>query len=551
MEYNSNTNQHTKLATKAEEVKQQFKEKAVQAKAKELDMSYVNLMTLPLNPDMASIVSKEDAESAGLAVYSQSGKKLKIAVVELGKASQSFIERLRKKGYWVEVSLCSDESLEAAHKIYASKQYKAQEELKNEVKVQDLGSFASEIEGLQDLKAKIESSTFDQALNFIQVGAFKTHSSDVHFQPEEGFVTVRFRVDGVLRHVFDIKTEVYEGLTKEIKHLSNLKFNVTSVPQDGQYSFVMNKGQINVRVSTLPTHYGEAIVMRLLDSNRADVSFEELGYDGEALKRLNSASGLSHGMILVTGPTGSGKTTTLYTLLKSIDTDEKKVITLEDPIEYNLAGISQSQIHEDQGYDFPTGLRAILRQDPDIIMVGEIRDKETAETAAQASLTGHLVISTLHTNSAIESIPRLINMGLKSFILAPALDLIIAQRLVRKLCPNCAVTQPVSASEKEHIEKVFQEIAQKGIEVPAIPAELKHPKGCEQCGQDGYLGQLSISEVLEFDQPLRDLIIENKPMSEISAYIQSTLKMLSIHEDGVMKAVKGLTTLEEVHRVAA
>lgn len=539
-----------KLANRAAEVKQQFKERAIQAKAKELDIPYVNLLATPINPDLVRILSKEDAEEARAAVFMQTGKKLRIAVVEPDEKAQALVEKLRGQGYWVEVSLCSEESLEAAHKMYFTKQYKEKERLETEVKEEDLGSVADEIAGLQELKAKIEAANYDLALNYIQVGAYKTHSSDIHFQPEEKSVTVRFRIDGVLKPVFDIEPKTYDGILKEIKYLSHLKLNIIDVPQDGQYSFTINQRQINVRVSTLPTHYGETTVMRLLDAQRAEIPLEELGFEGEALKNMQESSKLSHGMILVTGPTGSGKTTTLYTLLQSIDTKAKKVITLEDPIEYNLPGISQSQVQEDKDYDFASGLRAILRQDPDVIMVGEIRDLETAETAAQASLTGHLVLSTLHTNSAIESIPRLVNMGVKSFILAPSLDLIVAQRLVRKLCPKCAQSAPLTDSEKQHITEVLEKIKAKGIETPALPAELKHSKGCEACGQTGFIGQIAIAEVLRFDQGLRNAILENKPMPEIYDYINKESKMLTLNEDGILKVMKGMTTLEEVERVA-
>jgi len=539
-----------KLVNRAQEVKQQSKERAIMAKAKELDMPYVNLMMTPINPDLVRTLSKEDAEQAGVALFLQTGKKLRIAVVDLDEKAQALIEKLRKSGYWVEVSLCSEESIGAAHKIYFTEKYKKEAELATVVKEEDLGSVAQEIAGLQELKSKIEEAQYNVGMNYIEVGAYKTNASDIHFQPEEKNVLVRFRIDGVLKPVFYIEKTTYEGLLKEIKYLSHLKLNITDIPQDGQYYFTINQRQINVRVSTLPTHYGEATVMRLLDIQKTTIPLEELGFEGVALKNMQEAATLTHGMVLVTGPTGSGKTTTLYTLLKSIDTKAKKVITLEDPIEYNLEGISQSQIDEDNDYNFAIGLRAVLRQNPDVIMIGEIRDLETAETAAQASLTGHLVLSTLHTNSAIESIPRLVNMGVKTFILAPAMDLIVAQRLVRKLCTNCAESKPLTDSEKLYLSKMLESIKGKGIEPPSMPTELKHPKGCEKCGESGYLGQIAISEVLRFDQKLRDLILENKPLAEIYDYVNKNSKMLTLHEDGVLKAVRGVTTLEEVDRVA-
>jgi type IV pilus assembly protein PilB len=543
------TGTNKKLANRAEEVKQQFKERAIQARAKELDMSYVNLITLPINPDVAKLITKEEAQEAKAALFFQSGKKLRIAVVDLNEKAQALIEKLRKGGYWVEVNICSEESIAVAHKIYFTSQYKKEEEQQREVKEEDLGSVADEIANLQEIKSKIEQASYSAALNYVQVGAFKTHSSDIHFQPEEKTVLVRFRVDGILQLVFELDHATYEGILKEIKYLSHLKLNITDIAQDGQYSFIINKRQINVRVSTLPTHYGEATVMRLLDTQRVNIPLEELGFEGEALKHMQEATQLTHGMILVTGPTGSGKTTTLYTLLQSIDTKSKKIITLEDPIEYNLPGISQSQINEDKGYDFASGLRAILRQDPNVIMIGEIRDLETAETAAQASLTGHLVLSTLHTNSALESIPRLVNMGVKTFILAPALDLIVAQRLVRKLC-TCAESKVITEAEKSYLSDVMEAVKKKGIEPPAMPNELKHPKGCEKCGNSGYMGQVAISEVLKFDQAMRDMILTNKPMTELYDYINKNSRMLTLQEDGALKVARGVTTMEEVDRVA-
>ena len=531
---------------------QEAKEKDIQEKAKRMGYPYVNLLHFAVNADLRNFIPQEKSAKAKAAAFFKSGKKVRLAVLNPDlPATKALITELKIKGYDVSVIICSPESLQNAQKIYFTEQKEVHgEAIENVVTEEEVGSAATELESLERLHEEIEKSASDQALNAISVGAYKTRSSDIHFQPQEKDVLVRFRIDGVLRQVFTLKKETYEGLIKQIKYLTHLKLNITNVPQDGQYSFLINERKINVRVSILPSHYGETIVMRLLDSNRTFEAFEKLGYEGEALNYVLESLKLPHGMILVTGPTGSGKTTTMYSMLQSIDTKAKKIITLEDPIEYDLAGITQSQVNHDAEYDFATGLRAILRQDPDIIMVGEIRDLETAETAAQASLTGHLVISTLHTNSALESISRLVNMGVKNFILAPALDLIIAQRLVRRLC-ECAEEKPVTETEKIQIETALASVAKKGIEAPAAPVTLKHAKGCDQCGQLGYKGQVAITEVLRFDQKLRDLLLEGKPMSEIHAYINENLKMLTLQEDGILKVLKGLTTLEEVFRVAA
>jgi len=542
----------TKVQNEIKNINQEFKEREVQANAKKLELPYVNLINVPINPDFARFLAQEDAEKANVAIFFKVGKKIKLAVSNPEDPdTKALIEKLKSDNYEVNVNLCSEESVKSAQKIYFKDTYKKAESLETEISEKDMGSYTEEIKNLEQLRDKIEASTYDVALNLIQVGGYKTNASDIHFQPEEKYVLVRFRIDGVLKPVFNLSRKIYDGLTKEIKQLSSLKLNITNVPQDGQYSFIVNKRKINVRVSMLPSHYGETCVMRLLDSQKTFQAFEKLGFEGESLRNLEEAIQLPHGMILVTGPTGSGKTTTMYSMLQSIDTQAKKVITLEDPIEYNLEGITQSQVDYDADYNFATGLRAILRQDPDIIMVGEIRDLETAETAAQASLTGHLVITTIHTNSAVESIARLVNMGVKSFILAPAIDLIIAQRLVRKFCPDCVESKAITEIEKEHIQKAFDSLQAKELKAPQMPSKLNHPKGCEKCANSGFLGQIAVTEVLRFNQELRDLILENKPMPEIYDYIDKHLKMVTLHEDGVLKVIRGDTTLDEVYRVAA
>ena len=531
---------------------QQEKEKDVQKKAQHLGLPYVNLLRFSVNRDLAEFIPSEKSYKAKAAAFFKSGRKVRLAVLNPDlPATKALIQELKIKGYELTVILCSPESLAVAQKVYEQEQKETHGEvIQNVVEEAEVGSAATELASLEKLRDQIEHEASDQALNAIQVGAYKTRSSDMHFQPQEKDVLVRFRIDGVLKQVFTLTRETYEGLVRQVKYMTHLKLNITNVPQDGQYSFIINERKINVRVSFMPSQWGETVVMRLLDSQKTFADFDKLGYEGVALQNMKESLTLPHGMILVTGPTGSGKTTTMYSMLQSVDTQSKKVITLEDPVEYELGGITQSQVNHDVDYTFASGLRAILRQDPDIIMVGEIRDLETAETAAQASLTGHLVISTLHTNSAIESISRLANMGVKGYILAPALDLIIAQRLVRKLC-ECAEERPVTESEKAQIQPLLESITKKGIEAPAMPANLKHAKGCDKCGNIGYVGQMAIAEVLRFNQELRDLILQEKPMPEIHKYINEHLKMLSLAEDGILKVLRGDTTLEEVFRVAA
>ena len=534
------------------EIAQSEKEKAVQEKAKRMNYPYVNLLRFSVNSDLAHFIPKDKAIVAKAAAFFKSGKKVRLAVLNPDlPATKALITELKIKGYEVTVIMCSPESLQVAHQVYFAKRKEVHgEAINNMIEEGAVASVTTEMSHLEELKHEIETSAVDQALNIIQVGAYKAHASDIHFQPEETDVLVRFRIDGILRPVFHLSTETYRGLVTQIKYLAHLKLNIANLPQDGQYSFLINERKINVRVSTMPSHYGQTIVMRLLDSKRTFESFDKLGYQGEALKNVEESLHLPHGLILVTGPTGSGKTTTMYSMLQSVDKQAKKIITLEDPIEYDLPGVTQSQVNLDENYNFVIGLRAILRQDPDIIMVGEIRDLEAAETAAQASLTGHLVITTLHTNSALEALSRLSNMGVKSFILAPALELIIAQRLVRKLCPYCVGEKLLSEAETKTLQAVLNSIQQKGVEIPSVPSTLKHPKGCEQCGQVGYLGQTAIDETLRFDDALRTMVMEQKPMNEIQDYVEKHSKMLTLFEDGVLKVIQGMTTLEEVYRVA-
>lgn len=541
---------HAGVQSGLDTINQAFKERSTQEQAKQQGLPYVNLLNVPIDPDLATLVDENTARSAQAVPFFKVGKKVRLATAQAGTAPlQALLAQLEDADYTVQLHLCSEESLQSGFKIYAHKYIKSHEDPLT-TEAADVGSFAEEIENLAQLKGKIESATFDMALNYIQAGAYKSRASDIHFLPEESSVEVRFRVDGVLQRVFELSRKTYEGLLTEVKHIARLKMNVVNVPQDGQYRFTIGRTPVNVRVSLLPTHYGESCVMRLLNSHRAGKSFEDLGFQGAALELVKQAVSLSHGMVLVTGPTGSGKTTTLYAMLQAIDTKAKKVITLEDPIEYDLPGISQSQVHPEIGYDFATGLRAILRQDPDVILVGEVRDLETAETATQASLTGHLVFSTLHTNSAVESIPRLVNMGLKAFVLAPALNMIVAQRLTRRLCSNCQEKRPATEAELKEIQPVITRLTEKGLSVN-FGGTIGVPKGCDQCGQSGFLGQLAITEVLPFTDALRNMLLEEKPLREIEAYIDKELHMVTLMEDGIFKVIQGLTTLDEVHRVAA
>lgn len=520
-------------------INRELEEKVTKQRAKDLNLPYVDVAVFPINPDVLRHVAPEDAARAIAIPFFKSGKRLRLAVADPDNAeTQALIEKLKQKGLVPEISLASHDGIQDAHKVYVSQQYKAEVEVKNIVEKEEV-KYEKELENLAQLKDELIKLPAEGALNMLSVSAIKAGASDIHLQPEESSCAVRFRIDGVLHNVFEIPKEIFAHIADQLKYKSKMKLNVTTVPQDGRFRFVVSGRNIDVRVASLPTEFGEAFVCRILDPGKHFSTFEELGFSENPLAILKKATSLTQGMVLATGPTSSGKTTTLYVLLQHFNKPELKIITLEDPIEYHLRGVTQSQVDEKRNYTFATGLRSILRQDPNVVMIGEVRDLETAQVATQAALTGHVVLSTLHTNSALEAIPRLLAIGIPAFMLAPALSIIIAQRLVRKLC-SCAVARAISAKEKKIFEEALPHVAS--------PAQLKKTKGCDVCNFTGYRGQTVVAEALELDDEMRDTITQEKPMSELFALARKK-GMRTMKEDALSKVIEGITTLEEIHRV--
>jgi type IV pilus assembly protein PilB len=418
------------------------------------------------------------------------------------------------------------------------------------------------IESIPDLKEEIEKNFHKDIsilLGIILTGPIHLSASDIHLEPREKDVKMRIRIDGMLQDVIILPLEIYRLLLSRIKLLAGLKLNIHDRPQDGSFSVVLPQKaakkpkEIEMRTSVLPADYGESIVMRILDPESLR-SIEELGLREDLLKLFKREIKKPNGMIIVTGPTGSGKTTTLYAFLKYLQHPEIKIITIEDPIEYRLEGISQTEVHPEKGYDFPNGLRAIVRQDPDVILVGEIRDSETAEIAIQAALTGHLVFSTLHTNDAAGTIPRLISLGAKPSNIAPAINLAIAQRLVRKICSQCSLLEPITKEEKKLIKKALADLpANLKSELDLKNLEkmsLRKARGCKYCNFTGYKGRIGIFEAIVVNEEMEDLILKNPSIPEIKR-LAKKLGMVSMYQDGLIKVLKGITTIEEVERVAA
>ena len=415
-----------------------------------------------------------------------------------------------------------------------------------------------------------EDSPIAKTINLLLEYAIRSSASDIHIEPREDYVQIRYRIDGVLKEVNRLPKNVLGALVSRIKILSNLKIDERRVPQDGRFKIKLAGKQYAFRVSTLPIADGEKIVMRILNESNQAITLEELGYWGKSLATINDALTESNGMVLVTGPTGSGKSTSLFSVLTRLNTPDVNISTIEDPVEYKVPGVNQTQTNAKAGMTFASGLRALLRQDPNIIMVGEIRDGETANLGVQAALTGHLVFSTLHTNDAATCLPRLLDMGIEPFLIASTVRAVVGQRLVRRLCMNCRESYAVDETEMKalretfelddnairHLHELEQEAKNEGIgtDAPLVVEDTRittlwrpHPDGCDDCHNTGFRGRIGIYEVLGNSIPVQKLIVANATSNEIK---EQAVKdgMVVMQLDGIIKSLRGLTTVEEVLR---
>ncbi len=396
---------------------------------------------------------------------------------------------------------------------------------------------------INDIKMFVNSGQIPQTVASIIFMAVTNRASDIHIEPYEKAVRVRYRVDGELNEVILIPATLNAGVVARIKILSKLKIDEQRVPQDGRIEVVVNGEAIDVRISTLPTVFGEKVVMRLLSKSKTLQDLAELGLDGLGYDRIAKAMAKPYGVILATGPTGSGKSTSLYAILTKLNKPQTNIVTLEDPVEYEIQGINQVQVKPQIGFGFAEGLRSVLRQDPNVVMVGEIRDKETAELATQAALTGHLVLSTLHTNNSSGALPRMTNLGVEPFLLTSAINAVIGQRLVRRICPKCREEVSVPQSVVYEVKRQFEKINF------SHPLKFFKGKGCSEC-KNGFKGRVGIYEVLEMSETIENLVLDRKSAEEVFA--QATKEgMISMRQDGMIKAVKGLTTVDEVLRATS
>lgn len=440
------------------------------------------------------------------------------------------------------------EKISKQYKTLRGEVEKALEELEGELKTAEAGVPAPK---KTEFERMAEEAPVTKMVAVILKHAVEGDASDIHIEPTKKELRIRFRLDGILHASLFLPLAIHPAIVARIKILSNLKIDETRLPQDGRFSITVGQKSIDFRVSTFPTTLGEKVALRVLDPLESVKGLEGLGLEGRNLEILERAIKNPYGMVLSTGPTGSGKTTTLYTVLHLLNKESVNIITLEDPVEYFIEGINQSQIRPDIGYTFATGLRHILRQDPNVIMVGEIRDEETASLATNAALTGHIVLSTLHTNNASGVIPRLIDLGVARFLIPSSLYLCIAQRLARTLCPHCKKEVVANPKVKEMILReidVLPEYAKKEIKLPK-PLKVYEPVGCKKCRQEGYLGRVAFFEILEMTTQLAEITLTDPTETKIKeeAVRQG---MIALKQDGILKALKGVTSISEVLRVA-
>ena len=517
-------------------------------------VEYVDLTSKSIDTDALRLVTEAEARAAELAVFHKLNKNLFVAMRAPERAdSLTSIANLERLGYAVRRFIASKASLEHAWDRYHDISYATETEagiltLSNET----INQMLQKLKTMEDVRIEItayagskDTHRISRVLEIIMAGALSLGASDIHMEPQEKNVRMRYRLDGVLLEVIAFDLPTYVLISSRLKLLSGLKLNIKNAAQDGRFSIVVNEKEIEIRASVLPGAYAETIVMRVLDPSTIALPMEALGFDKYLMALFDKEIAKPNGMILNTGPTGSGKTTTLYAFLRGVSKPDIKVITIEDPIEYHLAGLVQTQVSKD--YTFALGLRSTLRQDPDVIMVGEIRDAEVAATAVQASLTGHLVFSTLHTNDAAGTFPRLIDMGISADILAASLTVAMAQRLVRRLCPSCRVASPIEGDVRKTMDSLLKNIPH-ADELPENKDTMWLPKGCEKCGGLGYKGRIAVVEVITMDHAIEDAIRQTSSEREIwkAARPQQIRRMA---QDGAVKILQGVTSFEELSRV--
>ena len=514
-----------------------------EARAKLIGIPFVSISSLPFSPEALSFIPKAVAERFSVIPFSYDKEKnsLSVAMADpLDLETLSFIKQ--KTG----ASIATFQAIPTEIKSSIASQYTfglvgdVKQALKETEQISGVKTFDKDT-----IAEVIKEAPIAKIVSTILEYAIKSKASDVHLEPQEDRVRVRYRIDGILYERLSLPSVVKEAALSRIKILSDMKIDEHRIPQDGRFNFKFGDEEVDLRVSTFPTSWGEKIVMRLLKKSGGIPTLPELGLRGTGLRSLEASILRPHGIIIVCGPTGSGKTTTLYSVLSKLNTTRVNIVTLEDPVEYQIAGSNQVQINPDVGLTFATGLRSFLRQDPNIILVGEIRDKETTDLAIQASLTGHLIFSTLHTSNAASSLPRLIDMGAEAFLLASTMNAIVGQRIARKICNYC---RKEYVPAKELISEMSKNL---GVLMPKKEGEFKlfRGEGCDYCGHSGYQGRIGIFEVLPVSESIANLILTKTDAAGIEKLAVAE-GMITMKQDGYLKVLEGISTMDEILRVA-
>lgn len=524
-------------------------EDLAKAKAKFFGLPYIDLSEVRLSPSILKLIPKSVAENYQIIAFDREASELKVAMIDPRnfQVMAALDVLASQRDLRVRPHIASQKNITLALKAYDELKGEVQEVL--EVAKREFAPTAKEKAPVEEV---IKGAPVSRIVSVIMRHGYEGHSSDIHIEPHERGVRVRYRIDGVLKTTLTLPSELLGPIVARIKVLANLKFDETRIPQDGRITETISGQSIDFRVSTLPLQEGlEKVVMRILSTEHAP-TLEELGFNPVHIAIVKSNITKPHGLLLISGPTGAGKSTTLYTVLTMLNREGVNIVTLEDPIEYFIEGINQSQIRPEVEYTFATGLRAILRQDPNIIMVGEIRDPETAELAVHSALTGHLLLSTIHTNDAVGVVPRLIDLKVEPFLLGATFNLAIAQRLARKICPDCKTRAEIPEKVVEQMRAELKLMPKKFLPEGLNPdAELTFSsgRGCPKCGTTGYRGRVAVVEILQGTDTLRRLIASEFPAEAVEKEIKAQ-EMITMKQDALLKALSGLTTVEEVLRIS-
>jgi len=537
------------LEEKIKQYQREAQEREAKYLAEKYNLEYLDLLMYPIDPEALTLLEKEIIEKDKILPFYHTPRKIYFGVINPENPKlKEIVSQFKKKGYQTKIYVVTPWAFEEVLKKFQIGKKKRKVLAKRlEIEKEIFKKYQKEIKSFKDLEKiflSLKKEEASKALEIILAGGINFSASDIHFEPKKENLLLRYRIDGILYELGKLSLEVWKLLLLKLKVLAGLKINISDRPQDGRFSIILDSKTIEVRVSSIPSQYGEMVVLRILDPEMILLDLQDLGLEKEDLKVVKEIIKRPHGLILNTGPTGSGKTTTFYAILNYLKSPEKKIITVEDPIEYRLEGIDQTQVDPSSGYNFATALKFLLRHDPDVILVGEIRDEETAEITLQASLTGHLVLSTLHTNDASGAIPRLVDLKVDPKTIASALNLVIAQRLVRRVCEKCSEEVEPTEEDLKKIKKLFKEEELKKFG----KIKLKKPKGCLECNFLGYKGRIGIFELLLIDEEFQAQI-EKDPSYLAILKLFEKKGFKSLAKDGILKTLKGITTLEEVERV--